>query len=133
MGRSAGDAGHPGSAGHGEHDDSGIAGRTHGWSRRRAPAAGNQPTGTTGRLRRDQSVATAVVPAAWGATASRWKHRPTDRAGPVSAVMRLIVGGGRRGLVLLIAAVLLTSCTWRGIANVPLPMGRATGSQHMTI
>jgi phospholipid/cholesterol/gamma-HCH transport system substrate-binding protein len=47
--------------------------------------------------------------------------------------MRLIVGGGRRGLVFLTAAVLLTSCTWRGIANVPLPMGRATGSQHMTI
>jgi len=47
--------------------------------------------------------------------------------------MRLIVGGGRRGLVFLAAAVLLTSCTWRGIANVPLPIGPGTGSQHMTI
>jgi phospholipid/cholesterol/gamma-HCH transport system substrate-binding protein len=53
------------------------------------------------------------------------------------AVMRLIVGGGRRGLVLLVAfllaPVVLTSCSWRGIANVPLPIGRGTGSNHMTI
>ncbi len=51
--------------------------------------------------------------------------------------MRLIVGAGRRGLVLLIAflmaPVVLTSCTWRGIANVPLPIGRGTGAGHMTI
>jgi len=47
--------------------------------------------------------------------------------------MRLIVGGGRRGLVLLAAAAVMTSCTWRGIANVPLPIGRATGPNHMTI
>jgi phospholipid/cholesterol/gamma-HCH transport system substrate-binding protein len=47
--------------------------------------------------------------------------------------MRLIVGGGRRGLVLLAAAAVMTSCTWRGIANVPLPIGRGTGSNHMTI
>jgi phospholipid/cholesterol/gamma-HCH transport system substrate-binding protein len=47
--------------------------------------------------------------------------------------MRLIVAGGRRGLVFLLAALLLTSCNWRGIANVPLPVGRGTGSGHMTI
>jgi phospholipid/cholesterol/gamma-HCH transport system substrate-binding protein len=47
--------------------------------------------------------------------------------------MRLIVGGVRRGLVLLAAAAVLTSCTWRGIANVPLPVGRGTGANHMTI
>jgi phospholipid/cholesterol/gamma-HCH transport system substrate-binding protein len=46
---------------------------------------------------------------------------------------RLIVNGVRRGLVLLLAAVVLTSCNWRGIANVPLPVGRGTGSNHMTI
>ena len=55
----------------------------------------------------------------------------------VSAVMRLIVGGGRRGLALVLAALLasgaLTSCNWRGIANVPLPLGRGTASNHMTI
>jgi phospholipid/cholesterol/gamma-HCH transport system substrate-binding protein len=43
------------------------------------------------------------------------------------AVMRLIAGAGRRGLVFLAVAVVLTSCTWRGIANVPLPVGRGTG------
>jgi phospholipid/cholesterol/gamma-HCH transport system substrate-binding protein len=48
-------------------------------------------------------------------------------------VQRLIVGAGRRGLVLIMAAVVLTSCTWRGIANVPLPIGRGTGSNHLTI
>jgi phospholipid/cholesterol/gamma-HCH transport system substrate-binding protein len=47
--------------------------------------------------------------------------------------MRLIVGGGRRGLVLLAAAAVMTSCTWRGIANVPLPIGSGTGPNHMTI
>ena len=49
------------------------------------------------------------------------------------AVRRLIGGVGRRGLVFLAVAVVLTSCTWRGIANVPLPGGRGTGSGHMTI
>jgi len=49
------------------------------------------------------------------------------------AALRLIIGAGRRGLVMLLAAVALTSCNWRGIANVPLPVGRGTGSNHMTI
>jgi phospholipid/cholesterol/gamma-HCH transport system substrate-binding protein len=53
------------------------------------------------------------------------------------AVTRLIVGAGRRGLVFalafLLVPVVLTSCTWRGIANVPLPIGRGMGSNHMTI
>jgi phospholipid/cholesterol/gamma-HCH transport system substrate-binding protein len=40
----------------------------------------------------------------------------------------------RRALVLLLAAVVLSSCgTWRGIANVPLPGGPGTGPNHMTI
>ena len=51
----------------------------------------------------------------------------------VSAVGRLIVGGGRRGLVFLLAALVLVSCDWRGIANLPLPVGRGTGSKHLTI
>ncbi|HWY01716.1 MAG TPA: virulence factor Mce family protein [Mycobacterium sp.] len=46
---------------------------------------------------------------------------------------RLIVGGGRRGLVFLLAALVLVSCDWRGIANLPLPVGRGTGSKHLTI
>jgi phospholipid/cholesterol/gamma-HCH transport system substrate-binding protein len=51
----------------------------------------------------------------------------------MTAMLRVIVGTGRRGLVLLVAAMLLTSCNWRGIANMPLPVGRGTGSDHMTI
>lgn len=50
-----------------------------------------------------------------------------------NAVGRLIVGCGRRGLVLLLAALVLVSCDWRGIANLPLPVGRGTGSKHLTI
>ena len=44
-----------------------------------------------------------------------------------------VVGGGRRGLVFLLAALVLVSCDWRGIANLPLPVGRGTGSKHLTI
>jgi phospholipid/cholesterol/gamma-HCH transport system substrate-binding protein len=55
----------------------------------------------------------------------------------VSAVVRSIIACGRRGLALVLAALLasgvLTSCNWRGIANVPLPVGRGTGSDRMTI
>ncbi|HSS23645.1 MAG TPA: virulence factor Mce family protein [Mycobacterium sp.] len=45
----------------------------------------------------------------------------------------MIIGAGRRGLVCLLTAVVLTSCTWRGIANVPLPIGRGTGSDRLTV
>ena len=49
----------------------------------------------------------------------------------------LTVGGGRRAAVLVLALLLvpvvLTSCTWRGIANVPLPIGHGTGADHLTI
>jgi phospholipid/cholesterol/gamma-HCH transport system substrate-binding protein len=49
------------------------------------------------------------------------------------ALIRLIAGIGRRGLVFLLTAMLVTSCSWRGIANVPLPASRGTGPNHMTI
>jgi phospholipid/cholesterol/gamma-HCH transport system substrate-binding protein len=40
----------------------------------------------------------------------------------------------RRGVALMVAAVVLTSCgSWRGIANVPLPGGPGTGAHHTTI
>jgi len=48
-------------------------------------------------------------------------------------VKRLIVGAGRRGLLFVLAVLVLASCDWRGIANMPLPVGRGTGSNHMTI
>ncbi|TGD89917.1 virulence factor Mce family protein [Mycolicibacterium sp. CH28] len=40
---------------------------------------------------------------------------------------------GWRGLVLLVTALVLTSCGWRGIANVPMPGGPGTGKGNMTI
>jgi phospholipid/cholesterol/gamma-HCH transport system substrate-binding protein len=49
------------------------------------------------------------------------------------ALSRSLAGIGRRGLVLVLAAVVLSSCTWRGVANVPLPGGPGTGAGHMTI
>ncbi|MET0993950.1 MAG: MlaD family protein, partial [Mycobacterium sp.] len=39
----------------------------------------------------------------------------------------------RRALALTAIAVVLTSCGWRGIANVPLPGGPGTGRDKMTI
>jgi len=52
-------------------------------------------------------------------------------------VKGLIAGAGRRAVVsvqaLLLVLVVSTSCTWRGIANVPLPIGRGTGADHLTI
>ncbi|MBO0864992.1 MAG: virulence factor Mce family protein [Mycobacterium sp.] len=48
---------------------------------------------------------------------------------------RGLVGIGRRRLVLILSAAVLSSCAWRGVANVPLPIGRGTGTgpNHMTI
>lgn len=40
---------------------------------------------------------------------------------------------GWRGLVLVVTALVLTSCGWRGIANVPLPGGPGSGQDKMTI
>jgi phospholipid/cholesterol/gamma-HCH transport system substrate-binding protein len=40
----------------------------------------------------------------------------------------------RRGVALLVAALVLTSCgAWHGIANVPMPGGPGTGPNHTTI
>jgi phospholipid/cholesterol/gamma-HCH transport system substrate-binding protein len=39
----------------------------------------------------------------------------------------------RQGLAVLMAAAVLTSCGWRGIANVAVPGGPGTGSDAMTI
>ena len=39
----------------------------------------------------------------------------------------------RRALALTTIAVVLTSCGWRGIANVPLPGGPGTGRDRLTI
>ena len=39
----------------------------------------------------------------------------------------------RRAMALVMAALVLSSCGWQGIANVPLPGGPGTGRDKMTI
>ena len=51
----------------------------------------------------------------------------------MSAAMRATRRFGWRGLVLLVTALVLTSCGWRGIANVPMPVGPGTGRDKMTV
>ena len=38
-----------------------------------------------------------------------------------------------QGLVLLVAALVLSSCGWRGISNVAIPGGPGTGGDSYTI
>ena len=52
---------------------------------------------------------------------------------PMMKAVKAIRRGAWRVLVLLIAAMTLASCGWRGIANVPLPGGPGTGANKMTI
>ena len=52
---------------------------------------------------------------------------------PMMKAVKVIRRTAWRGLVLLIAAMTLASCGWRGIANVPLPGGPGTGANKMTI
>ena len=40
---------------------------------------------------------------------------------------------GRRALLLLVTVMVLTSCGWRGIANLPVPVGPGTGKGAMTV
>jgi phospholipid/cholesterol/gamma-HCH transport system substrate-binding protein len=51
----------------------------------------------------------------------------------VSAISAMFQRKGRRGLAVLVAAFVLTSCGWRGIANVPLPGGPGTGPGSYTV
>ena len=39
----------------------------------------------------------------------------------------------RRGGILATATLVLSSCGWQGIANVPLPGGPGSGADNMTI
>jgi phospholipid/cholesterol/gamma-HCH transport system substrate-binding protein len=40
---------------------------------------------------------------------------------------------GRRALLLFVTVMVLTSCGWRGIANLPLPVGPGTGKGATTV
>jgi phospholipid/cholesterol/gamma-HCH transport system substrate-binding protein len=51
----------------------------------------------------------------------------------VSAILSTTRRLGWRGLVLLVTALVLTSCGWRGIANVPMPGGPGSGRDKMTV
>ncbi len=51
----------------------------------------------------------------------------------MSAALSTIRRFGWRGFVLLMTALVLTSCGWRGIANVPMPGGPGSGKDKMTI
>jgi phospholipid/cholesterol/gamma-HCH transport system substrate-binding protein len=62
------------------------------------------------------------------------RARSPNRAAP----RRKTLGGtgrglSRRGLALAVITVMLSSCTWRGVANVALPGGPGTGPGHLTI
>jgi phospholipid/cholesterol/gamma-HCH transport system substrate-binding protein len=48
-------------------------------------------------------------------------------------VLRLARRRARQGLALLVAALMLSSCGWRGISNVEIPGGPGTGSGSYTI
>lgn len=56
-------------------------------------------------------------------------ERASDKANQIAPKLR----GLRLALVTSLIGVLLTACDWRGIANVPLPVGRGTGPDRMTI
>jgi phospholipid/cholesterol/gamma-HCH transport system substrate-binding protein len=51
----------------------------------------------------------------------------------VSAILTTTRRFGWRGFVLLVTALVLTSCGWRGIANVPMPGGPGSGKDKTTI
>lgn len=57
-------------------------------------------------------------------------EQTAPRTSPRSGTLRRF---GRRGLALAVAAVTLTSCGWKGIAAIPLPVGAGTGSDRTTI
>ena len=47
--------------------------------------------------------------------------------------VRFVRKAGRRTLVLAVTAMLLASCGWKGVANVPLPGGPGTSGDTMTV
>ena len=59
------------------------------------------------------------------------KSKPNNEA--VRRAMMLIRHRAWQGLVLLVAALVLSSCGWRGISNVTIPGGPGSGSGSMTL
>src|SRR5260370_38081737 len=59
---------------------------------------------------------------------------PANRGTPSApGWVRLIRHRAWQGLALLVAALVLSSCGWRGISNVPIPGGPGSGAGSYTI
>ena len=67
-----------------------------------------------------------------GATSAlRATSKPNRR--PMMGALRVIRHRSWQGLILLIAAMVLSSCGWKGISNVAIPGGPGSGSGAMTV
>src|SRR5580693_1577928 len=64
---------------------------------------------------------------------NRWAPRRAMSAVSALGLTRLIRRRSCQGLVLLVAAVVLSSCGWRGISNVPIPGGPGSGAGSYTL
>ena len=64
-------------------------------------------------------------------SAMRARSKPNQQ--PMKRVMRQARHRGWQGLVLLVAALVLSSCGWHGISNVSLPGGPGAGSGAYTL
>lgn len=51
----------------------------------------------------------------------------------MTSALRAICHRARRDLALLMAALVLSSCSWKGISNVTIPGGRGTGANSYTV
>src|SRR5271157_418116 len=61
---------------------------------------------------------------------SKPNRQPVRRA---ASAMRLIRHRAWQGLALIVAALMLSSCGWRGISNVQIPGGPGTGAGSYTV
>ena len=67
-----------------------------------------------------------------GATSAlRARSKPNRR--PMRGALRVVRHRSWQGLILLIAAMVLSSCGWKGISQVPIPGGPGSGSGAMTV
>lgn len=67
-----------------------------------------------------------------GATSAMSARSKPNRR-PMRGALRVIRRRGWQGLILLVAAMVLSSCGWKGISNVAIPGGPGSGSGAMTI
>ena len=145
LDRRAGHAGCAGAAVHREHADPRFAGRTDGRAGHRGAggttAFGPEPlAGAPNAYDENNPLPPPWYPARPAAATglSAWtavRRRRGSAAGRNRRHDRARGWAKRRGAaaVLLVTAVVLASCGWHGIANVPMPGGPGTGRNYMTI